>query len=84
MNKLDWSLMSLIALTARTKVFVTLKPYDKHTLEEVSDDDIEDLIGYEDIICCLVFDIKLCSTRNARFVATGATAEDPASSITQV
>ena len=62
-----------------SKVRVAYKPNDAHTPEEVRKGLAPEMIGYQEISCHLVFDVKMDFTRKARFVANGSTTEAPAS-----
>lgn len=61
------------------KVKVAWKVYEGHTPNEVREGKASDLIGYQEIGCHLVFDVKMDFSHNARFVAGGHTTEAPAS-----
>ena len=49
------------------------------TPDDVRQGKAKDMIGFQEITCHMVFDIKADFTRKARFVANGATTETPAS-----
>ena len=52
---------------------------DDLTLEDVRSGKAKDMIGYQEIGCHIVFDIKMDFSRKARFVAGGHTTDAPAS-----
>lgn len=59
-------------------VKIAFRAHEKHTYDEVKRGQAKELIGYTEIECHIVFDIKLDFTRKARFVAGGHKAEAPA------
>jgi hypothetical protein len=61
------------------KVKVAYKLKDGVTQEDVRSGKVTDMIGYQEITCHLIFDVKMDFTRKARFVAGGHTTEPPAS-----
>ena len=61
------------------KVKVAWKRHDEHTPQEVREGKAKNLIGYQEIGCHVVFDVKMTFERKARFVAGGHTTEAPAS-----
>jgi hypothetical protein len=61
------------------KVKVAWKVHEGHTPDEVRRGQADTLIGYQEIGCHLVFDVKMDFTRKARFCAGGHTTEAPAS-----
>lgn len=62
-----------------SKVRVAFEPHEGHTPEQVRHGEAIDLIGYQEIRCHIVFDVKMDFTRKARFVAGGHTTEAPVS-----
>ena len=62
-----------------SRVKVSWKAHDGHTQEQVRKGEAKDLIGYQEIKCHLIFDIKMDFTRKARFVAGGHMTETPGS-----
>ena len=62
-----------------SKVKVAWAVHEGHTPQEVRDGKTSDFVGYQEIGCHMVFDIKMDFTRKARFVAGGHTTEAPAS-----
>ena len=62
-----------------SRVKVSWKAHDGHTPEQVRKGEAKDLIGYQEIKCHLIFDIKMDFTRKARFVAGGHMTETPGS-----
>jgi hypothetical protein len=62
-----------------TRVKVAWVTHDGHTPQEVRDGKAPDLIGFQEIGCHIVFDIKMDFTRKARFVAGGHTTNAPSS-----
>jgi hypothetical protein len=64
-----------------TKVSVAYKPKEGVTPEDVRSGKVHDMIGYQEIKCHIIFDVKMDFTRKARFVASGHMTQ-PASSIT--
>ena len=63
------------------RVKISWKIHEEHAPEQVRDGKAETLIGFQEIGCHLVFDVKMDFTRKARFVAEGYRAEAPASMI---
>ena len=62
------------------KVLVAFDPNDEWTPEQIRQGLARgDFVGYQEITCHWVFDIKLDLTRKARFVAGGHTTDTPAS-----
>ena len=61
-----------------SKVKVTWKVHEGHTPEQVRQGKVPDLVGYQEISCHMVFDIKMDFTHKARFVTGGHTTEAPA------
>ena len=61
-----------------TKVRVAYKPHQSLP-EEIRNGQVPDMIGYQEIKCHIVFDVKMDFTRKARFVAGGHTTESPTS-----
>jgi len=62
-----------------SKVKVAWKVHDEGTPEEAREGKVIDMIGYQEIKCHLIFDVKMDFTRKARFVAGGHTTEAPGS-----
>ena len=62
-----------------SKVKVAWEVHDGHTPEQVRQGKAKELIGYQEIGCHMVFDVKMDFTRKARWVAGGHTTEAPAS-----
>jgi hypothetical protein len=63
------------------KVSVAYKPKDDVTPDDVRKGRVKDMIGFQEIKCHMVFDMKMDFTRKARFVAGGHMTQ-PATSIT--
>ena len=63
----------------RVKVCVAWKARNDVTPDDVRQGKAKDMIGYQEITCHMVFDVKPDFTRKARFVANGATTETPSS-----
>ena len=61
------------------KVKVAWKTHDGHTPQQVREGNVPDLIGFQEIGCHIVFDIKMDITWKAQFVAGGHTTEAPSS-----
>ena len=47
------------------------------TPEEVRDNQVPSMRGFQEITCHLVFDVKMDFTRKARYVADGSTTDTP-------
>ena len=62
-----------------SKVKVAWEAREGITPEDVRSGKVFDLIGYQEIGCHVVFDVKMDFSRKARFVAGGHTTEAPAS-----
>ena len=62
-----------------SKAKVSWRVHRDHTPDEVRHGKCKELIGYQEIKCHLVFDVKMDLTRKARFCANGNEAEAPAS-----
>jgi hypothetical protein len=60
------------------KVKVAWEARDDLTLEEVRAGKARDMIGFQEIGCHIVFDIKMDITRKVRFVASGHMTDTPA------
>jgi hypothetical protein len=60
------------------KVKVAWEARDDLTPEEVRAGKARDMIGFQEIGCHIIFDIKMDFTRKARFVAAGHTTDTPA------
>jgi hypothetical protein len=61
-----------------SKVKIALNAKDGVTLEDVRSGKVKDMIGFQEIGCHIVFDIKMDFTRKARFMAGGHMMETPA------
>ena len=61
------------------KVKVAWKPKDGVTPEQVCIGKAKDMIGFQEITCHVIFDVKMDFTRKARFVAGGHLTEAPGS-----
>ena len=62
-----------------SKVKVTWEACEGITSDNVRSGKVPDLIGFQEISCHVVFDVKMDFTRKARFVAGGHTTEAPTS-----
>ena len=62
-----------------SRVDVSWEIYEGHTPEQVRAGVAKNLVGYQEIGCHMVFDVKMNFERKARFVAGGHTTETPAS-----
>ena len=60
-----------------SKVKVAWKADEKFTPEQIRSQRTNEYIGFQDIGCHLIFDVKMEFTRKARFVAGGHTTEAP-------
>jgi hypothetical protein len=60
------------------KVKVAWEACDDLTPEEVRAGKVRDMIGFQEIGCHIIFDIKMDFTRKARFVASGHMTDTPA------
>ena len=56
---------------------ITYEEVDGFTPEEVRQDEVYDIKGFQDITCHIVFDVNMDFTRKARYVANGATTDTP-------
>ena len=63
----------------RDKVRVAWKPLEDVTPDQIRSGKSGKLVGYQEIDCHMVFDVKMDFTRKARFVAGGNTTEAPSS-----
>jgi hypothetical protein len=61
------------------KVRVAYQVKEGVTPDDVRSGRVSDMIGFQEITCHLIFDVKMDFTRKARFVAGGHTTEPPAS-----
>ena len=61
------------------KVKVAWKPKEHVTPEQVRAGKVADMIGFQEIKCHVIFDVKMDFTRKARFVAGGHLTEAPGS-----
>jgi Reverse transcriptase (RNA-dependent DNA polymerase) len=66
-------------LKERTRVCVAWMARDNVTPDEVRRGKVKDMIGYQEITCHIIFDVKPDFTRKARFVANGSTTDAPSS-----
>jgi Reverse transcriptase (RNA-dependent DNA polymerase) len=62
-----------------SKVKVAWTAHDGHSPQEVRQGKTSSFVGFQEIKCHMVFDIKMDFTRKARFVAGGHTTETPTS-----
>ena len=62
-----------------SKVRFAYKPHEVHTPEQVQKRLAQELTGYQEIGCHLIFGVKMDFTRKARFVAEGSRTETPSS-----
>ena len=60
-----------------SKVKVAWKAEEKFTPEQIRSQKTNEYIGFQEIGCHLIFDVKMEFTRKARFVAGGHTTEAP-------
>ena len=60
-----------------SKVKVAWKAEEKFTSEQIRSQKTNEYIGFQEIGCHLIFDVKIDFTRKARFVAGGHTKEAP-------
>ncbi|KAL7523049.1 hypothetical protein ACHAWF_000341, partial [Thalassiosira exigua] len=60
-----------------TKVKLSYELVDGCTPEEVRSDKVPALRGHQEILCHIIFDVKMDFTRKARFVANGSTTDMP-------
>ncbi|KAL7524097.1 hypothetical protein ACHAWF_000813, partial [Thalassiosira exigua] len=60
-----------------SKVKVSYELVDGCTPEEVRSNHVPALRGYQEILCHIIFDVKMDFTRKARFVANGSTTDTP-------
>ena len=58
-----------------SKVKITWKADEKFTPEKIRSQKTNKYIGFQEIGCHLIFDVKMDFTRKARFVAGGHTTE---------
>ena len=61
------------------KVKIAWATHDAHTPQQVREGKVAEFIGFQEIGCHIVFDIKMDFTRKARFVAGGHTTTAPSS-----
>ena len=61
------------------RICVAWKALEDTTPNEIRDGKSKKLIGYQEIDCHMIFDVKMDFTRKARFVAGGHTTETPSS-----
>jgi hypothetical protein len=61
------------------KVKIARATHDGHTPQQVREGNVAEFIGFQEIGCHIVFDIKMDFTRKARFVAGGHTTTAPSS-----
>ena len=62
-----------------SKVKIAWKTHDGHTPQQIRNGKVSEFIGFQEIGCHIVFDVKMDFTRKARFVAGGHTTEAPSS-----
>ena len=62
-----------------SRVKIAWKARDDVSLTEVRQGKVQDMVGYQEIGCHVVFDVKMTFDRKCRFVAGGHTTEAPAS-----
>jgi hypothetical protein len=62
-----------------SRVKIAWKTHDSNTPQEVREGKVHELIGFQEIGCHIMFDIKMDFTWKARFVAGGHTTEAPSS-----
>jgi hypothetical protein len=62
-----------------SKVKIAWKVNDKYTPKQVRRGKANELVGYQEIKCHVIFDVKMDFTRKARFVAGGHMTETPGS-----
>ena len=60
-----------------SKVEVAWKADEKFTPEKIRSQKTNEYIGFQEIGCHLIFDVKIDFTRKARFVTGGHTTEAP-------
>ena len=60
-----------------SKVKVAWKADEKFTPEQIRSQKTNDYIGFQEIGCHLILDVKMDFTRKSRFVAQGYTTEAP-------
>ena len=60
-----------------SKIKVAWKADEKFTPDQIRSQKTNDYIGFQEIGCHLIFDVKIDFTRKARFVAGGHTKEAP-------
>ena len=58
---------------------ISYKPIEYCTPEEVQKGKLNDVHGYQDITCHVIFDVKMDFTWKSRFVANGSKTGDPVS-----
>lgn len=63
----------------RSKAKISWKPLEGVTPEQARSNKCPDLVGYQEIKCHMIFDVKMDLTRKARFVAGGHMTETPSS-----
>ena len=61
------------------KVWVAWKAKDGVTPEQVCTGKVKDMIGFQEITCHVIFDVKMDFTRKARFVAGRRMTQEPGS-----
>ena len=59
------------------KASVAYEEVPGYTPDEVRDNQVPTMRGFQEIICHIIFDVKMDFTRKARFVANGSTTETP-------
>ena len=63
----------------KSKVQEAFELYDKHTPDKVRTRKAEDVIGYQEIRCRIIFDVKIDFTRKVSFITIDTMTEAPAS-----
>jgi Reverse transcriptase (RNA-dependent DNA polymerase) len=62
-----------------SRVKIAWRVHEEHTPEQVRSGKVSEFIGFQEITCHIIFDVKMDFTRKARFVAGGHTTEAPTS-----
>ena len=62
-----------------SRVKITWATHDGHTPQQVREGKVAEFIGFQEIGCHIVFDIKMDFTRKAHFVASSHTTSAPSS-----
>jgi hypothetical protein len=61
------------------QVKIAWKTHNGYTPQQTQEGKVPDLVGFQEIGCHIVFDVKMDFTRKARFVAGGCTTAAPSS-----